>query len=166
MSISGIVRFTLRSARFGLIAGALWLVFRLIRCRGRLDIRGEAKTLLFVIYAAMLAEIIALRGGSGGMRMLQMLPLRTTLGELRAGAWPFVYHLIGNMIWFVPLGIFLPMVWKIGLGRTLMLGAGISLTLEILQFALGSGVTDIDDVIINTLGTAAGWMIFRMKQRK
>lgn len=165
MGISGIVRYTLRSARFGLIVGGLWLIFRLIRRRGRPDLRSEGKTLLFVIYAAMLAEIIALRGGSGGTRAVQLLPLKTTLAELHAGAWPFAYHLIGNMIWFVPMGVFLPVLWKTGFIKTLALGAGVSVILEILQYALGSGVTDIDDVIINTLGSAAGWMIFRIRRR-
>lgn len=166
MSISGIARFTLRSARFGLIVGGLWLIFRLIRCRGRLDIRGEIRTLLFVIYTAMLAEIIALRGGSGGVRTVQLLPMKTTLAELRAGAWPFVYHLIGNMIWFVPLGVFLPALWKTGFAKTLLLGAGASLILEALQYALGSGVADIDDVIINALGAAAGRLLFLLKQHR
>lgn len=156
MSISGILFFVTRAARFALAVCLIYAVLRLlwlkIRKR-RFDPKSELVRLAFVAYFAALAEIIALRGGSGNTRAVQPVPLRTTLGEMKNGAWPFVYHLVGNMIWFVPLGMFLG---KKGLMQAALTGAGVSLALEILQWLLMTGVSDIDDVILNALGTLAG----------
>lgn len=38
--------------------------------------------------------------------MVQWIPLKTTLQELRLGAWPLIYHVAVNLAWFAPLGFF------------------------------------------------------------
>ena len=162
MSISGILFFVGRAARFALAVCLIYAVLRLlwlkIRKR-RFDPKHELVRLAFVAYFAALTEIIALRGGSGSVRALQPVPLLTTLGEIKNGAWPFLYHLVGNMIWFVPLGMFLGR--KSVLQATLT-GAGLSIALEILQWLLMTGVTDADDMILNALGTLTGWVLIQL----
>ena len=72
------------------------------------DPRQEALLLAMVAYLAALAEIIALRIGLGhAARTLNLIPLETTLAQLRGGAWPLLYHSLGNVGWFVPLGALL-----------------------------------------------------------
>lgn len=165
MSISGILFFVARAARFAAVVSLVYALVRLawLRVRRlRFDWRRELVRLLFVGYFAALAEIIALRGGSGGVRAVQFVPLRTTLGELQNGAWAFAYHLVGNMIWFVPLGMFLG---GKGALRAFLTGAGVSLGLEILQWLLMTGVTDVDDVILNALGALAGKIFLSALQK-
>jgi Glycopeptide antibiotics resistance protein len=74
----------------------------------------------------------------------------------------FFYNLYGNIVWFVPMGVFIPALTKRHLGflRVVLIGALISISIETLQFILNTGVTDIDDVIFNTLGAAVGYLLF------
>ena len=79
-----------------------------------------------MFYLAALAEIIALRFGRPAARVApQLVPLRTTLEQWRAGAWPFVYHVVGNLTWFMPLGLLCPCCGQArGGGRPFLLGRG------------------------------------------
>lgn len=64
-----------------------------------------------------------------------------------------------NVLLFVPLGMMLPLFWrKFRDGRyTVLCGFLLSLAVELSQ--LFSGITDIDDLITNTLGTFLGYLI-------
>lgn len=67
-----------------------------------------------------------------------------------------------NIAMFVPLGIFLPMIWKKLQKWYLMLPAGFltSLFIEISQYLKGSGLFDVDDLFTNTLGAMIGfWLV-------
>jgi len=165
MDISRIMVFVGRAARFALVVCAVYAPGRMIylRRRGRkADWRGEIVKLLAVGYLAALAEIIALRGGPGETRELRLVPLGTTLSTLKEGAWPFIYNLVGNLAWFVPLGVLLR---RMPPARVLLTGAAVSLSLEVLQWLLKTGVTDIDDVILNALGALTGCLIARKLKR-
>ena len=74
----------------------------------------------------------------------------------------FIWNVIGNMVLFIPTGILLPIVygnldnpWKVGIT-----GALISLSIEILQLPFASRATDVDDLILNTLGVIVGYGIY------
>lgn len=66
-----------------------------------------------------------------------------------------------NIVLFVPLGLLLPLLlpkfrkWY----RTVLTGFGISLAIEMVQFAGVRGAFDVDDLFTNTLGTALGCSI-------
>ncbi len=74
----------------------------------------------------------------------------------------FFYNLYGNIVWFVPMGVFIPALTKRHLNflQVVLIGALISTSIETLQFILNTGVTDIDDVIFNTLGAAVGYLLY------
>ncbi len=74
----------------------------------------------------------------------------------------FFYNLYGNIVWFVPMGIFIPALGKKDrkFFKVVLIGALISTSIEGLQFILNTGVTDIDDVILNTIGAAIGYLIY------
>lgn len=77
----------------------------------------------------------------------------------------FIVNFLGNIAMFVPIGLFLPMLSpKCTLSKTLLAGLGISLLIELCQIPLGRGV-DIDDLWLNTLGTAAGYALFLLARR-
>ncbi|MEO3948057.1 VanZ family protein [Gorillibacterium sp. CAU 1737] len=68
---------------------------------------------------------------------------------------------MGNLVLFVPLGILFPLLWRTDGKRTVLIGAVISVSFEVLQYAFAWGSSDIDDVLYNTLGTLIGWLVFR-----
>ena len=92
---------------------------------------------------------------------------------------PFVYwvdyptvkealiNLLGNTAMFVPLGIVWPAVFK-KLNthcKTIAAGAGASLTIEILQLPFFDRTTDIDDLLLNTLGFVIGYGIYLLVKK-
>ena len=71
-------------------------------------------------------------------------------------------NLWGNLLGFLPLGIFLPLLIAFFRKAIPVLLAGfiISLGFEITQLLFGLGVFDVDDIILNTAGCFAGYIIF------
>ena len=68
-----------------------------------------------------------------------------------------------NVLLFVPLGFFLPVLWKRfrSFLWTGLFGLSFSLTIELLQlFTLRA--TDINDLITNATGTILGWLLGRL----
>ena len=75
----------------------------------------------------------------------------------RVGNWRyFTYLFVGNLLWFAPAGILIRLrggkLWQAALAGFLL-----SLLVETLQFVLGSGVSEADDLILNTLGACLGF---------
>lgn len=131
----------------------------------------ELADVCFVFYMICLFQITAFRFGGLGWSIEKMMgrrtrvnamPLAQILNWIDKGVWwHFFYNVIGNCIWFVPLGLLLPAIYR-GyrghFGRVVFVGMVVSTLIEILQFVFCTGVTDIDDVIFNTIGTGIGYM--------
>jgi vanZ family protein len=78
-------------------------------------------------------------------------------------------NLLGNIIGFCPLGFLLPSFSKRCRSywyNTVMSGYLLSFAVEGIQLVSRSGSCDVDDIILNTLGTALGYVIFRFIQRE
>lgn len=79
----------------------------------------------------------------------------------------FMINIVGNVAAFMPFGFFLPIIsrrskkWY----NTVMFGALCSLTLETLQLVNRVGSFDVDDMILNTLGAALGFLSYELVQR-
>ena len=73
-------------------------------------------------------------------------------------------NVIGNTAMFLPLGIVWPCVYRQlnTPAKTLAAGAGFSLLIEILQLPFYDRVSDVDDLILNTLGFLLGYLIYRL----
>lgn len=72
-----------------------------------------------------------------------------------------------NILLFVPFGCLLPLVSKLFRNPlfTVFLGFLFSGLIEMMQYITGRGLTEVDDIITNTLGTAVGvalYFIFRV----
>ena len=160
MSLHGIAIFTLRAAGFAAIVCGIYAL--ILRMRGKALSAGR---LLSVFYLASLIEITVLRGGIAWNDLfdarrfaVQWMPLKTTLAEFKNGAWPFIYHVGGNLAWFIPLGWVLrrKSAWA-----ALLAGMLVSIAIECLQWVFDTGRTDVDDVIFNTCGTLLGYLLSR-----
>lgn len=71
-------------------------------------------------------------------------------------------NIIGNTTMFLPLGIVWPAVYrKLNTHKKVIAaGVGVSLCIEILQLPFFDRVSDIDDLILNSVGFLAGYGIF------
>lgn len=89
----------------------------------------------------------------------------------RIGYWRyFAYLFAGNLVWFMPVGVLVragrearPLrknADKQCLSlRAALLGFLLSLGIETAQFVLGSGVSELDDLILNTVGALLGYAL-------
>ncbi len=68
---------------------------------------------------------------------------------------------VENILLFIPFGFLLPMLWKRfeKKQRTFICGFLFSLSIEIMQI-FSYRITDIDDLLMNTAGTIAGYFLF------
>lgn len=89
---------------------------------------------------------------------------------VRIGYWRyFTYLFVGNLVWFAPAGVLTRLrggkLWQAALA-----GLGLSLLVEAGQFLLGSGVSELDDLVLNTCGAVLGYtaacLFFRLRRRK
>ena len=93
-------------------------------------------------------------------RFLWVLENRTDAESLRHA----VINLGGNVIMFVPLGFFVPCIWgkmgKIGWHFLAMLLT--ILAIELLQLLTNLGSCDVDDLMLNMVGTTMGFGLYKL----
>ena len=77
-----------------------------------------------------------------------------------------IINLLGNLIAFAPMGIFLPLLFKKQnkLLNFILTNIAIILAIESLQFLSLSGHFDIDDLILNLLGALIIYGLYKIKK--
>lgn len=73
-------------------------------------------------------------------------------------------NLAGNILLFIPLGYYLPALFAPlrGFWRTLLWGAAAVCIVEAAQMLLLVGTCDIDDLLLNSLGIALGYLVYSL----
>jgi glycopeptide antibiotics resistance protein len=77
-------------------------------------------------------------------------------------------NLVGNIVGFIPLGILLPMLFKKlrAAKATILAVFFFSLGFEVTQLLILLGYFDVDDLILNTLGGAIGYLLFALLRKR
>lgn len=78
-----------------------------------------------------------------------------------------VLNFVGNTAMFIPLGIVFPILDRnlTTHARAIMAGVGISACIEILQLPFFDRVSDIDDLLLNSLGYLAGYGLYLLVKK-
>ena len=73
-------------------------------------------------------------------------------------------QVVGNFIMLMPLGIFLPLLYRkiSGLFPVFLVSLMVSTTIELLQLVTSFRSADVDDVFLNTLGACAGYVLYKL----
>lgn len=137
--------------------------------------------IFFILYcAAMLWLLFDRTGYDAGLPYAEqlkynLLPFKTIgrflrlLGGPQGGLRTHAFiNLAGNVVMFIPLGFFLPLLWKKQrkFWRTLLSTAGIILLVELTQMFTLVGSCDTDDLILNLLGAAIGYGFYKIITKK
>ena len=119
--------------------------------------------ILFAIYFLILVWILLFKMSFSldelyKDRSINIIPF---MGSVVVNGRIYINEIIDNILVFIPLGIYICMLkedWSIL--RKISVGFFISLGIEVLQFILAIGATDITDLIGNTLGGIIGIGVF------
>lgn len=107
--------------------------------------------------------MIFLSLGDSFKKTINLIPLWQTFEMLKTNSIQRVLiNVAGNIILFIPLGILVPLMYKNGesLKKISLYGFIGSLAIESSQYLLSIRITDIDDIIFNTIGAVTGYIAF------
>ncbi len=142
----------------GAIVAVCWFLFRR---QNRPFPWGRVLVLLLLIGWLVLTVFLTLLRGEPGHRQWNMhlfLAWREAWNQFTLQVW---LNVLLNIALFLPLGFLLPLLtrWFRSWPRMLLAGLGVSLLIELGQFATARGMLDVDDLFTNTLGAMVGWSI-------
>jgi len=164
-----------------LAMAALWLTLRIVAYvrTGEISIRKEFHIFLLFLYVLMIVRgvIFPMRSYDGGpVSVYVELP---TMYPPRINIMPFTFitdyypgwqvNVFGNIILFIPVGFLFPLVFRRinTFAKAVVFGLGFTCTIEFVQLFLRDRCTDVDDLILNTLGAAIGALVFfEIRKRK
>lgn len=168
---------------FSFLAGQVtvvigWLLFR--ACvyikNKKINWKREAVQLLFLVNLLVIYRITFHPFAKVDGQVQPLLFDAATAWPFRVNLVPFVnlldypskkeilINVIGNSTMFIPTGIMTPLIYK-HLGsfkKTVLTGFLISLTIEIIQLPFAVRCSDVDDLILNTVGCIAGYGILSL----
>lgn len=166
-----------------LISMALWIIYRLYNVvkNKRINIAREIILFIFFVYFLFLLLLTIFKGGRiefsnqfnsfmyrehGLLGIINVVPIKETINTFmhsETGMRNSLRNVIGNILVFMPLGFFIPLLFEKfnNLKKVLKVGCLSSLAIELSQLFVGSNVCDIDDVIYNTLGALAGFICYK-----
>ena len=88
----------------------------------------------------------------------------SSLGSLPFDVW--IYNLAGNIAAFMPLGFFLAMTFKrFSIQKTVFVAFILIVLAEAMQLVTLLGVFDVDDIILNVIGSFFGCIIYQLCRR-
>jgi len=73
-------------------------------------------------------------------------------------------QILGNFVMLLPLGIYLPLLYKkiSGFIPVLLVSLLVAILIEVLQLATSYRSVDIDDVLLNTTGAVIGFILYKI----
>ena len=157
---------------------SIWLIIRIAIWikQKQIDWKQEAVLLLMYINLAVILRFTFFPMSKVDGRIQPLVFDIATAFPFRVNLLPLVnlfdydskrdilVNVIGNAAMFVPSGIVLPIVYKRlnTFRKVLTTGIGISLCIEIIQLPFSVRATDVDDLILNTIGVILGYGIYAL----
>lgn len=161
-----------------LFFAAAWLLVRVIVwiCRRRIDGKHELKLLLLYVSLALIIRFtffpffhidgeiapMVISTRSLASPKLNLVPLVNILHF--ATVKELLINILGNVAMFIPVGIVLPVIYakQNHLWKVALTGLLISLSIELLQLPMNGRTSDVDDLLLNTLGCVIGYGIYAL----
>jgi hypothetical protein len=126
-------------------------------------VRGLLLAGRVLLVGAVLAVLdLTLTGGTPGDRSFNLVPgagIRSSLANVNHELG--ILNLVGNALLFAPVAFLLVVVNGWGIVRAVAAAAGLSVLVEVTQYAVGRAA-DIDDVLLNTAGALIGALVARI----
>ena len=163
------------------LISVLWLAVRLWNCRssGIFSWKREAQLMLVYICIVVVARFTFFPFSKVDGKIQPLIFDTVNALNFRINLLPLMYlmdyevrrealiNVIGNTAMFIPLGIVWPVCFRQlnTHGKVIAAGVGFSLFIEILQLPFYDRVSDIDDLILNSLGFLIGYGIYLLVKK-
>ena len=160
------------------IFASIWLVIRSIvwTKQKHIDWKREAVLLLMYVNLAVIIRFTFFPMSKVDGQVQPLIFDIATAFPFRVNLFPLVnlfdydnkrdllLNIIGNVAMFIPSGIVLPIIYRRldTFVKVLLAGSCISLCIEIIQLPFSVRATDIDDLILNTVGVIVGYGIYAL----
>jgi len=122
---------------------------------------------VFALYLVFLFKLLLFSREPGSESSLNLVPFGSVVeyyfGDSSATRRFAFANVIGNVIAFVPVGAYLAVLRsRSRIWVDLLIVVAVSVSVEIIQGAFALGASDIDDVILNTLGGLLGILFVKL----
>jgi glycopeptide antibiotics resistance protein len=94
-----------------------------------------------------------------------LIPFKTIFINIQSLSWHDLSNLVGNIVAFIPFGIFLVLLSKkkgMSFIGAFVRSLSLTLCLECLQVIFSLGIFDVDDLILNTSGGLLGYCAIKL----
>ena len=127
--------------------------------REKYPLQSSAIWTLFLCYWLVLIQTALFSRESGSRKQISLILFETWGHSVQAHA-----YFIENIFMFIPFGILAPVLFKRmkKMYWCVLAGFLMSCTIEISQLLTQRGYMQIDDVLTNTAGAMAGWLIWKI----
>lgn len=181
--MSSVIKYIINMIPYMVIAIPIYLVIRFIvvkNIKEKINWYHEIGLFLFILFIVGLASqtiIPKLEFGMSGLSIVKigrhginLIPFKVifeTYNEVFVNGYLnyFIINFLGNIIMFMPIGFFIPLLWNVSNKKVIAIGLCSSLFIEICQLFLARG-TDIDDLILNLIGAILGLLVYKVLYKK
>lgn len=154
------------------------VIFLAVKKKKKKSIKWRRELILnaFVFYVILLIHLTVFREENSinnvsivlrPLSEINWIPfVETTKLTQGTSLFDYYYNLYGNILWFIPMGFSAAylMKKKHSFLRSLSVGVAVSFLIEAMQFLFYTGISDVDDLIFNTIGTIIGIGLFEISQ--
>ncbi len=130
-----------------------------------LSISHEIGLLGLMIYLILLfTQTFVVNSGANEIKLIPFQIITEQIAAMHdndGSYFLFLFNILGNIGVFIPIGMFIPALFRKNLWGTALTGFYISLVIETVQLPL-ERTTDVDDLILNTMGAILGYGIYQI----
>ncbi len=174
-----IIKYVINMIPYMIITIPIYLISRIIFIKSKskkINWYHEITLFIFVLFTVGLSSqtiipkfefgVIGFNVVQNGIHETNLIPFKVlfeTYNEVFVNGYInyFLINFLGNIILFIPIGFFIPLLWNVSNKKVILIGFCSSLFIEICQLFLTRG-TDIDDVILNTTGVLIGLFLYKI----
>jgi len=159
-TLQGVISFTWPMVLISVIVMVSFRTCYLIKNQEKIVLYKELYMLIFGIYILCLFQVVTFQDDislSGN----NFIPFKEIL-RYNVTSRLFIKNVLGNMIMFLPFGLFSSYYLKAEkIKLPLLLTLLTSVSIEVIQLSIGR-IFDVDDIILNILGGTLGYFIYRI----
>ena len=132
--------------------------------RKKINFKQLILVALFIGYIVFVCELTIFGRGSSHFMQMNLQPFSGYIDAWKKYSLRDLQNCIFNIFMFVPLGVFLPLLFsKFKLFKWLLPVVVIAtLSIETYQILTGAGIFELDDLINNSLGGIIGYQLYRL----